>query len=139
MAYPELLPDVILVGPIRSGKSTLGRLLAQRLNVPNVSMDALCWDYYNEIGFNAPGADVRGPNGMIASRFTLYALERLLAVHSGCVIDLGAGHSVFEEPADLERACRALRAYPNVFLLLPSPDLDLSAAILSKRNLENDW
>jgi|GEM_PF-2071859 len=131
--------DIILIGPIRSGKSTLGRLLAAQLDVPQISMDELCWDYYREIGFYDSEADVNGPDGRIASRFDLYALERLLADHCECVIDLGAGHSVHREAADLQRMQNALMAYPNVFLLLPSPDLDRSAAILAVRNQHNSW
>jgi shikimate kinase len=139
MGHPTLLSDIILIGPIRSGKSTLGRLLAEQLDVPQISMDGLCWDYYNEIGFYEPNADVNASDGMIASRFHLYALERLLADHRNCVIDLGAGHSVHRESADLLRMQKTLEAYPNVFLLLPSPDLNNAAAILAERNQNNPW
>jgi hypothetical protein len=133
------LSDIILIGPIRSGKSTIGKLLAERLDVPQISMDALCWDYYREIGFYEPDVTVNGPDGMIASRFHLYALGRLLADHRECVIDLGAGHSVYREPADLLRIQKALAAYPNIFLLLPSPDLQVSADILAERSADNRW
>ena len=81
MNPPTRFSDIILIGPIRSGKSTIGRLLAERLEVPQISMDALCWDYYKEIGFNEPNTDQNGPDGRIASHFDLYALERLLADH----------------------------------------------------------
>jgi hypothetical protein len=69
MNPPTLLSDIVLIGPIRSGKSTIGRLLAEQLDVPQISMDALCWDYYNELEFSEPNADVNGSDGMIASRF----------------------------------------------------------------------
>lgn len=83
---------------MRSGKSTLGALLAEKLDVPQVSMDGLCWDYYREIGFYEPNTEVYASDGRIAARFNLYALERLLADHRECVIDLGAGHSVYIPP-----------------------------------------
>jgi shikimate kinase len=139
MSHASLVSDIILIGPIRSGKSTLGRLLAERLDVPQISMDALCWDYYREIGFYAPDAEVHNSDGMIASRFVLHALERLLSDHRECVIDLGGGHSVHRDSADLLRMQQALNAYPNVFLLLPSPDLERSAVILAERNQDNPW
>ena len=139
MDHPDLRSDIILIGPIRSGKSTLGRLLAEALEAPQISLDGLCWDYYKEIGFEEPNATVTGPDGLIVSRFLLYALERLLADHCECVIDLGAGHSVHREPTDLLRMQNALAAYPNVFLLLPSPDLKTSSDILAERNLNNRW
>ena len=139
MNPPPRFSDIVLIGPVRAGKSTVGRLLAEQLDVPQISMDALCWDYYREIGFYEPNADVHGPDGMIASRFHLYALERLLADHHECVIDLGAGHSVHRESADLLRLQQLLAAYPNVFLLLPSPDLETCAEILAERNANNPW
>src|SRR5262249_54170275 len=96
-------------------------------------------DYYREIGFDRPGEETCGPDGMIASRFNVYAVERLLADHRDCVLDLGAGHSVYRDAESLARMQRLLEPYPNVFLVLPSPDLNESAAILKERNLENSW
>ena len=90
-------------------------------------MDALCWGYYREIGFYEPNASAIGTDGMIASHFHLYTLERLLADHCECVIDLGAGNSVHAEAANLLQMQKALGEYPNVFLVLPSPDLHTSA------------
>src|SRR5215831_6408964 len=108
------IADIILLGPIRAGKSTLGRLLAEALNVPQISMDELCWDYYKEIGFDRPGEEVCGPDGMIANRFTVHALERLLADHRECVLDLGGGHTAISEEALLQQAQKLLENYPNV-------------------------
>jgi hypothetical protein len=130
--------DVILIGPIRAGKSTLGALLAETLGVPQVSLDAVCRNYYREIGFET-SADATGPDGMIASRFNVYAVERFLADHHGCVMDLGAGHTVYRDAVSLAQVQKALASYRNIFLLLPSPDPDESAAILRERNLGNAW
>ena len=139
MSSCSRIADIILLGPIRAGKSTIGRLLAEALNVPQASMDEFCWDYYNEIGFDRPGENVHGPDGMIADRFTVHALERLLADHRECGLDLGGGHAAISEEALLHRAQQLLENYPNVFLLLPSPDMARSDAILAERNIENDW
>jgi hypothetical protein len=99
----------------------------------------VCWSYYQEIGFVRGDPSCLGPDGMIASRFNLHAVERTLADHQHCVIDLGAGHSVYRDEASLVQLEHALTPYPNVFLLLPSPDLDQSSAILRARNVNNDW
>src|SRR5438128_1744644 len=133
-----MIPDIILIGPIRAGKTTLGRLLAEKLNVPQVSLDAFCRDYYREIGFDMD-ENVCGPDGMIASPYNVHAVERLLQDHRNCVIDLGAGHSVYRDDASLAKVKEILAPYPNVFLILPSPDLDESAAVLAERNVKNDW
>ena len=60
-------------------------------------------------------------------------MARALQEHPGCVMDFGAGHSVHENPAAFERIQRLLAPHPNVVLLLPSPDLDESIAILRQR------
>ncbi len=129
--------EIVLIGPIRAGKSTIGRLLAERLGVPQVSLDGICWDYYRELDFG--NQKQHGPDGMIAERFRLHAVLRTLEDHHGCVFDLGAGHSVYREPEALENLRGLLAPFPNVFLLLPSPDMRRAAQILEARNTENDW
>ena len=132
--------DIILIGPQSAGKSTIGALLAARLNLPQHSMDELRWAYYSEIGYDDALAkqkrETEGAWGIIRywKPFEAYAVERLLAEHTNCVIDFGAGHSVYEDPVLFERVQRALSGYPNVVLLLPSPDLDESLRILNERN-----
>ncbi len=132
--------EIILIGPIGTGKSTVGSLLADRLGLPQCSMDKLRWDYYKEIGYDEElvkykreTEDFQGIQ-QYWQPFEAYAVERLLSEHSQCVIDFGAGHSVYEDAALFQRVQQALAPYPNVFLLLPSPDLDESVRILNERN-----
>ena len=132
--------DIILIGPEGTGKSTIGKLLSQKLNLPQVSMDDIRWDYYKEIGWDADTQkQIRDQLGFAGvyrywKRFELYGIKRLLSEHSNCVIDFGAGHSVYENDADFARANELLSPYKNVVLLLPSPDLDESVDILKQRN-----
>jgi adenylate kinase family enzyme len=35
-----------------AGKSTVGKLLSEKLGLPQYSMDALRFDYYKEIGYD---------------------------------------------------------------------------------------
>jgi hypothetical protein len=48
--------EVVLIGPQRAGKSTIGGLLAARLGVPQVSLDMLRSGYYRELGFDEAAA-----------------------------------------------------------------------------------
>lgn len=50
------------------------------------------------------------------------------------MIDFGAGHSVYEDTSLFHRVQKVLEFYPNIVLLLPSPDLDESLRILNERN-----
>ncbi len=132
--------DIILIGPQGAGKSTIGHLLAQKLELPQVSMDRLRWDYYKEIGWNPEEQKQIAENEGFAGvyrywkQFDLHAVARLLKEHQNCVIDFGAGHSIYEDDGDFARARELLAPYTNVVLLMPSPDLDESVAVLRRQN-----
>lgn len=145
MDYITLMPsDIVLIGPIGAGKSTIGKLLAERLKLPQCSMDECRWDYYEEIGYDRKLAEQKRKEGgfweiyKYWKPFEAYAVRRLLSdTQSGSqqhVIDFGAGHSVYEDSALFQSVERVLQPYPNVVLLLPSPDPDESVRILNTRN-----
>ncbi len=130
--------DIILIGPIGAGKSTQGKLIAEKLQLPRRAMDDLRFGYYQEIGYDETLAKELGEKSFLElyrywKPFEIYAVERILADHRDCVIDFGGGHSVFEDDALFSRAERALAPYENVVLLLPSPDLDESVRLLTER------
>ena len=136
----DVTSTIILIGPMSAGKSTVAQLLSERTGLPQYAVDEDRWAYYDEIGYDQERAAeiVHSEEGMIGllrywKPFEAHTVERVLEDHSGCVIDFGAGHSVYEDPALFERVQRALAPYPNVILLLPSPDLDESVAILNAR------
>jgi len=131
--------EIILIGPVAAGKTTVGKLLAARLEIPLVSMDDLRFGYYQELGYDEEFArELREREGPMAvyrywKVFDPYSVERLLAEHSDCVFDFGGGSSVHEFDDQLARVQRALEPYENVVLLLPSADEDESVRILSER------
>ena len=132
--------DVILIGPIGAGKSTIGKLLAEKLNVPQIAMDDVRFDYYKEIGYDEEVVKSKWEtDGFWAvyqywKPFEAYAVERLLSEHRNSVIDFVAGHSVYEDEGLFARVQKVLSGCKNVILLLPSPDLDESIEILNERN-----
>ena len=134
------ISDIILIGPISTGKSTLGRLLAQKLGIPQCSMDDIRLDYYKEINYDEQLAkQIREKEGFQGiyrywKPFEAYAVERVLSEYSSCVIDFGAGHSVYEDDELFKRVQQVLEPYINVVLILPSPDLEESIQILNERN-----
>ena len=130
--------DIVLIGPVRTGKSTLGRLLAEKLGLPQVSLDELRNKYFQEIGFEPLLAqEIRQKGGFLAlvfyrELFAAHAVERLLAEHRDCVIDFGAG--IYESDEMFSRVQKELSEYPNVVLVLPSPDIEESVRILAERD-----
>lgn len=135
---PAPSSDIVLIGPIRAGKSTVGKLLADRLARPQVSLDNLRWKYYAEIGYNRQLAqEYRQRGGFLAlvlywNLFAAYGVERILADHHDCVFDFGAG--VYDSRESFARVQQALTSYQNVVLLLPSPDIEESLQILAARD-----
>jgi hypothetical protein len=132
--------NVILIGPLEAGKTTVGRLLGEALAVPVIELDDLRWQYYAEIGYDHDHAEQLNREGGLQARITywkpfeIHGVERLLQDYpAGCVLPLGAGNSVYEDPAHFERLQKMLAAYPYVILLLPSPDTDESLRILMER------
>ena len=136
MAHPS---NIILIGPPFSGKSTLGKLLAQKLDRPNISFDEIRWHYFKEIGYDEDlAACLRQKGGFLSlvaywSQFNAYGIERLLQEHQNCVIDLGGGPIVFENSLSSAQIQKALEPFPYVIRLLPSPDLERSVEVLQKR------
>lgn len=124
--------EIVLIGPPFVGKSTIGTLLAEKLGLPQVSLDKLRWDYYREIGFDeALAQELRQKGGFLTvvaywSLFNSHAIERVLTDHMDCVFDFGAGPILFENELQRDQIRRALSRFINVLRLLPFPDPEQS-------------
>lgn len=130
---------IIFIGPLGAGKTTVGHLLAERLELPFCSVDTVREAYYQEVGYDETlasqiAASEEGLQGVIrySKPFEARMVEKVLADHHG-LIDFGASNSVYEDPDLFSRVENALTPYPNVILLLPSPDPDESVEILKNR------
>ncbi|MEP7136791.1 MAG: shikimate kinase [Chloroflexota bacterium] len=133
-------PTIILIGPLGAGKSTVGCLLAEKLSLPQCSLDDVRWAYFDEIGYDkelalriVQSAQTIRKRWSYSKSFEVHAIERALADHSYGVIDFGASNSVYEDESQLARVEKALAPYPNVILLMPSANPDESAEILKAR------
>lgn len=130
--------EIVLIGPVRTGKSTLGRLLAERLVVSQVSLDEVRLKYYKEIGYDEQLAgEIRQNGGFLAfmyyrELFSAHAAERMLSDYHDCVFDFGAG--IYESDEMFQRVHKALSGFPHVILVLPSPDIERSLRILTERD-----
>ena len=130
--------DIVLIGPIGVGKSTLSDLLAKQLGVQTCALDDIWLNYAGEIGFDVEFAKrLQEKGGFWASyiyrkEFCCYAVERILSEHCDCVFDFGAGHSVYEIDTLFARVQRVLAPYRNVVLILPTSVRSESIRLLEK-------
>jgi hypothetical protein len=131
--------NIVLIGPSLTGKTTLAKLLGERLNLPVCELDALRWKYFAEIGYDAELAQkIREEGDMPAlaaywKPFDIHAVERALADFPGdTVISFGAGNSVYDNDADFKRVQAALAGH-HVIYIRHSADFDESLQILKGR------
>jgi shikimate kinase len=130
---------VILIGPMKVGKSTIAGLLAEKLGIERNGLDKRRWKYFAEIGYDESYArrlaETEGLQSILGywKPFEVHAVERHLADAHDCVIDFGAGYSVQEDPILHDRIRQALAPYPHVVLLQPSPDPEEAIAVLAPR------
>jgi shikimate kinase len=133
-------PEIILIGPIGSGKSTVAELLSMSTGCPRRSMDELRWQYYDEIDYDRDLArQKRTQEGFWGlyqywKPFEVYAVGRLLSSFHQCIFDLGGGHTVYEDDKLFQQVRDLLAPYPHVVLLIPSPNIEESIQILHSRN-----
>jgi len=122
-----------------AGKTTIGKLLSERLGLQNISLDEIRQPYYDEIGYdNNAARQIHAERGMAGileywKPFEAHSVERVLQDYDDCVIDFGAGHSVYDDDALFAKVKKALQPYPNVVLILPSADKDEAVQVLSTR------
>ncbi|HDD61922.1 MAG: shikimate kinase [Chloroflexota bacterium] len=130
---------IILIGPMSVGKSTLAKKLAKKLGVPRIELDEVRQRFNNEIGYDEKFAsEIVGTEGMMGlikywKPFDAHAVERALKEYENCVMDFGAGHSVYEDQELFQRVEKALKPHKFVIQILPSPDQDRSVEIVNQR------
>ncbi len=130
---------IILIGPMGAGKTTIGEKLSKRLGMERVQLDEIRQSYYDEIGYdNAVAKHIHDESGMAGilaywKPFEAHSVERVLQDYTNCVIDFGAGQSVYDDDDLFKRVKDVLAPYPNVVLLLPSADREESIDILNTR------
>ena len=133
---------IVLVGPVRAGKTTLARLISERLQFPHVSLDQARWEYYREIGYNDELAkQIRISGSFLAvmfyrQLFDVYSVERVIRKHPNAVIDFGAGVGPYENLNQLKQVQELLAPILNIFLILPSPDPEETIRVLAQRDAQ---
>ncbi len=134
---------IIFIGPVTAGKSTQCKLVAEALQKESISLDYMgATKYYPKVGWDKDTLlgkiEKEGYLKTYLQWRTCFAhvIKQVLKDYPNEVIDFGAGHSHYDEPKLFEEVQKILVPYKNIILLLPSPDLNKSEAILKARCLE---
>ena len=122
-----------LVGPGGAGKSTIGALLAERLEIAFVDLDGYFVSRFGDISqyIGRYGYDVYARENVEA-----YCSLSRGAIHPE-VVALSSGFMtyVFDIHPEYSRVRRDLERHPNTFVLLPSLDRDLCIAETVRRQI----
>ncbi len=120
--------EIILIGPVGVGKTALGKLLAEKLGIPKVSMDDVLFNYFREVGFDENHWKLiseklgRSAAYRYLKVFGSYGVKRILEDHQDCVFDFGGGGVTGEFPDENAGMKSALADFENVVFLFPSSD-----------------
>ena len=138
------MKSIILIGPMRAGKSTIASMLTNRLKMPTIKLDGIKMDYYPAMGYDSNHANQLYDAGGFEKKLTYLKpfeaalVERILQDYpADHVIDFGAGHSVYQEEDLFARVAAALSPFPKVIFLTPCADAEDAIRILQQRDLED--
>lgn len=136
---------IIFLGAIFSGKSTIAQLLSERIMIRRIPMDRVRWYYYFKYGYDLKKEKYYFENNLFDLRdkywkfFDINTLEDVLIDFKDSIIDLGAGHSFYENEEYFLRAKKVFNKLSNTFLLLPTENKKESVRICNKRIMENEY
>jgi len=140
--------QIIFIGPVGVGKSTLGKLVAEGLNKESISLDEIAVNYYEANGFSfSEFREIELNRGkLVAYQYwwpsLAYAAKKVVQDYPNCVVDFGAGHSHYESNDLFETVKQSIPRESYVIFLLPSPDIDKSVSIIREKclkYLKTDW
>ena len=131
---------IVLIGSSNTSKTSVGKLLAEQLNLAFISLPDISEKYFLEIGFNKTQQEQAweedGGDGFYRYMmpFDAYAIERALSEHRESVIEFAAEHSVYDDSQLLENVEQILQPLSHVILLVYSPDTEESLRVLEESN-----
>lgn len=133
------LHNIILIGPLATGKSALATELSILTGMRNIPIDKIKWYYRFRNGYDlVKSTNLLRCNGFDAlieyaqNYFGPREINAILQEFSG-VIDFGASDTQFNDLRKLKELHFYLDKYPNIFLILPSEDEQKSKEVLDSR------
>ncbi|KAF4441421.1 shikimate kinase [Fusarium acutatum] len=139
-------PTIILIGPEGAGKTTIGKVLAERLNSELFSLDRHRKELYAQFDYDESLAnklyEQEGVEALLKYwkyfeyRAVVDILQNALKpgdMFYGKILDFGAGHSIFENKKELDHVAELIAPHKGVFLILPCEDVKEALKIMEER------
>ncbi|RKL38525.1 hypothetical protein BFJ72_g7335 [Fusarium proliferatum] len=139
-------PTIILIGPEGAGKTTIGKVLSEKLNKEVFSLDRHRKELYAPFDYDDGHADkIYEQDGAEALlkywkyfeyRAVVDILQNALKPGDrfyGKILDFGAGHSIFGNKEELDRVAELISPYKGVFLVVPCENVDEALRIMEER------
>jgi shikimate kinase len=125
--------EIRLIGPGGAGKSTIGALLAERLEVPFADLDRIFARRVGDISEHLRG---HGYEAYARENVETYCSIFHAETHPG-VVALSSGFMTYARDVHPEysRILRELEHHPGTFVLLPSLDRDVCIAETVRRQI----
>ena len=130
---------VILIGPLNTGKTTVGKRVAEKLGLPFASLDRYERENRERFGYDRETATaIREKEGLFAEysyrrQFFADAVAHYLANHPRGVLELGGGHPIAPDAENQRKIDAALAPYRYVILIMPFVDVRESIQLLKTR------
>ncbi|KAF5566560.1 shikimate kinase [Fusarium napiforme] len=139
-------PTIILIGPEGAGKTTIGKVLAERPDRELFRLDRHRKELYAPFDYDDAHAnnlyEQQGVEALLKYwkyfeyRAVVDILQNALKPGDkfyGKILDFGAGHSIFENKEELDHVAELMAPYEGVFLVLPCEDMDEALKIMEER------
>jgi hypothetical protein len=131
--------NIILIGPLATGKSTIAAKLSEITGLLNFPIDKLKWYYRFKNGYNLQtSTDILVNKGFeelivyVEAFFGTNELKSILNEFEG-IIDLGATDSYCDNLQRMRELKSFFHDFPNIFLIMPSKNKKKSKEILDQR------
>ncbi|KAF5533727.1 shikimate kinase, partial [Fusarium phyllophilum] len=139
-------PTIILIGPEGAGKTTVAKVLSEKLDRELFSLDRHRKELYAPFNYDDAYAnklyEQEGVEALLKywKYFEYNAVVDILQNamkpgdrFHGKILDFGAGHSIFENKEELDHVAELIAPYKGVFLILPCEEVDEALRIMEER------
>lgn len=144
LSYIITMENIILLGPIAAGKTSVGELLAQNLGKDFIDIDERREKIYETLRYSSKRANflykMFGIKGwyFYQKKFELASVKIILNEGSDRVISFGAGQAVYHSGKMRREFCKLIENNPNIFLLMPFKSSEQTLKLLNQRMHNND-